>query len=229
MRLKARSERKLLLKKRKQRGDWAEHKTKAIKAFFRTQHNNIILAALFSTFKMEVIVHGLWNRRCADDRSGGISLTDTCVQTIKAYRKKGGKLDIELLIEEVRITALQRIDEADFALMQLERTLVEKGVDTGWSLQDVISRTSFWHPFEAHRLKRIRKSFDALADAIYSAIDDVASLVRCRNQTSQMGSAVVESAYAKHMLHEQVVHAKSVKEAINLLRGELLRNKEALM
>ena len=161
--------------------------------------------------------------------AAGISLTDTCVQTIKAYRKKKTTLDIELLIEEVRVTTLHRIDDADFALVQLERTLVEKGVDTGKRLQDVISMTSFWHPFEAHRLKRIRSSFNALADAIYSAIDDIASLLRCRDQTSQMGAAVVESAKAKHAFHAQLLNANSVKEAIGLLRGELLRHKTALM
>jgi hypothetical protein len=36
----------------------------------------------------------------------GISLTDTCVRTVKAYRQKGIELDIERLIEEVRVTAL---------------------------------------------------------------------------------------------------------------------------
>jgi hypothetical protein len=50
--------------------------------------------------------------------AAGISLTDTCVRTVKAYRKKGIHIDIELLIEEVRVTALQRIDEADLALAQ---------------------------------------------------------------------------------------------------------------
>src|SRR5258708_1596582 len=107
--------------------------------------------------------------------AAGISLTDTCVQTVKAYRKKGVHLDIERLIEEVRITALQRIDEADLALAQLERTLVDRGVDTSRPLQQVVAATSFWHPFEAHRLKRIKRSFDTLADATYSATDDIAS------------------------------------------------------
>jgi hypothetical protein len=85
--------------------------------------------------------------------AAGISLTDTCVQTIKKYQKQGNSLDIERLIEEVRITALQRIDEADVALAQLERTLVEKGVRMDRTLQEAISETSFWEPFEAHRLK----------------------------------------------------------------------------
>src|SRR5437016_6379192 len=109
--------------------------------------------------------------------AAGISLTDTVVRTIEAYRTKGIPLDIELLIEEVRITALQRIDEADEALNQLERTLSERGVDPNMTLLDTISATSIWHPFESHRLKRIRRSFNALADAAYGAVDDIASLV----------------------------------------------------
>lgn len=159
--------------------------------------------------------------------AAGISLTDTCVQTIKKYRKKDINLDIELLIEEVRVTALQRIDEADLALAQLERTLEEKKV-TDMTLQEAISRTPFWRPFEAHRLKRIRSSFNALSDAIYSAIDDIASLVRCRDQTSEMGAAVVDSAKTKHELQARLLGAKSVKDAISLLRAELKRNKESL-
>lgn len=161
--------------------------------------------------------------------AASISLTDTCAQTIKAYRKKGVHLDIERLIEEVRITALQRIDEADLALAQLERTLVERGVDTGKTLQEVISATRFWQPFESHRLKRIRRSFNALADATYGATDDIASLVRCREQTSEMGAAVVESAKRKHDLHTHLLNAKSVRDAISLLRAELTAHKKALM
>lgn len=160
--------------------------------------------------------------------AAGISLTDTCVQTVKAYRKKGIHLDIEKLIEEVRITAMQRIDEADLALVQLERTLIEKGVDTTKTLQVAISTTRFWHPFEAHRLKRSRASFNALADATYSATDDIASLVRCRDQTGEMGGAVVDSAKAKHEMHTRLLNAKSVKEAIALLRSELTRHKASL-
>lgn len=160
--------------------------------------------------------------------AAGISLTDTCVRTVKAYRKKGVHLDIERLIEEVRITALQRLDEADLALAQLERTLVEKQVDLDATLQTAISSTPWWRPDETHRMKRIRRSFNALADATYSATDDIASLVRCRDQTAQMGAAVVDSAKAKHELHARLLAAGSVKEAIELLRGELLRHKQAL-
>ncbi len=160
--------------------------------------------------------------------AAGIGLADTVVQTIKAYRKKGVHLDIERLIEEVRITALQRLDEADLALTQLERTLVEKGLDLKMTLQQAIAATPWWRPDEAHRLKRIRQSFNALADATYSATDDIASLVRCRDQTKEMGIAVVDSAKAKHELNSRLLSATSVKAAIDLLRVELVRHKTAL-
>jgi|ERR1035437_4050339 hypothetical protein len=160
--------------------------------------------------------------------AAGISLTDTVVKTAKAYRKKGVDLDIERLIDEVRITALQRIDEADLALTQLERTLVEKGVKPEMTLQQAIAATPWWRADEAHRLKRIRRSFNALADATYSASDDIAALVRCRNQTSEMGAAVVDSAKAKHELNSRLLNAPTVKAAIDMLRGELLKHKLAL-
>jgi hypothetical protein len=147
----------------------------------------------------------------------------------KGISQEGVHIDIERLIEEVRITALQRIDEADLALAQLERTLAEKGVKMDRTLQEAISAKSFFSPFEAHRLKRIRRGFNALADATYSATDDIASLVRCRDETSEMGAAVVESAKAKHELHSRLLGAKSVSEAIGMLRAELTRHKTALM
>jgi hypothetical protein len=160
--------------------------------------------------------------------AAGISLTDTCVKTIEEYRKKKVDIDIERLIEEVRVTALQRIDEADLALVQLERTLAEQGVNIDRTLLEVIRETKFWHPFEAHRLKRIRRSFNALADATYGAIDDIASLVRCRNQTAEMGRAVVDSAGAKQEFQERLRDSKSVRAAIEQLRRELAGQKKAL-
>src|SRR5204862_6792970 len=128
-----------------------------------------------------------------------------------------------LLIEEVRITALQRIDDADESLTQLRRTLSERKVDLNKTLQETIAATSFWRPFEAHRLKRIRRSFNALADAAYSAVDDIASLVRCRDNTQPMGISVVDSAKTKHDLHSRLLHSKSINEAIDLLQDELTR------
>ncbi|HEY8227268.1 MAG TPA: hypothetical protein VIG25_18490 [Pyrinomonadaceae bacterium] len=160
--------------------------------------------------------------------AAGISLTDTVVRTIESYRKKGQHIDIELLIEEVRVTALQRIDDADEALTQLRRTLNERDVDLNKTLHDAIATTSFWRPFESHRLKRIRRSFNALADAAYSSIDDIASLVRCRENTQPMGNAVVESAKSKQDLQLRLLHAKSINDSIDLLQDELTRQKKIL-
>jgi hypothetical protein len=160
--------------------------------------------------------------------AAGISLTDTVVKTVLAYRDKKEEVDIELLIEEVRVTALERIDEADRALAEFERTLLDKGVDLKKTLLEVINSTTWWHPYEKSRLKRFRRSFNALADATYDATDDIAALVRCRDQTKEMGYAVVESASAKHKLHSQLLNAHSAKAAIDLLRSELLRHKKAL-
>jgi hypothetical protein len=160
--------------------------------------------------------------------AAGINLADTCVKIIRAYRKKGAHLDIERLIEEVRITALQRIDDADMALLQLEHTLVERGVDLSRTLLEVIEKTPFWHPYEAHRLKRIRRSFTALSDATYSAIDDIQSLVRCCNQTGEMGRVIVDSVRTKQEFLEKLRKSTSFKHAIDLLRKQLLEQKVAL-
>ena len=160
--------------------------------------------------------------------AAGISLTDTVVKTIASYRKQGMPLDIEQLIEEVRVSALARIDEADRALVQLQRTLREKRIDTSKSLQDVIESTPWWRPDEEYRLKRIRQSFNSLADATYDATDDISALARCRNQMKDMGIAVIESAKAKHALSQHLLLAKSVDAAIELLRAELVRHKHAL-
>ena len=160
--------------------------------------------------------------------AAGISLTDTVVKTIKDHRKKGLDLDIERLIEQVRITALERIDDADRALSHFERLLGEKGVDPKKTLQDAISSTHWWRPDESHRLKQIRRSFNALADATYDACDDIAALLRCRQQTDGMGAAIVDSAKAKHELHSRLLNAKSVKDSIDILRAELKRHNDAL-
>jgi len=160
--------------------------------------------------------------------AAGISLTDTCVQIVKTYRNNKNDLDIELLIEEVRVTTLRRIDDADKALMQLRRTLLDREVSLEKPLLTTIKETPFWRPFEAHRLKNIKAAFDALADATYSATDDIASLIRCRGKPSQVGSAVVESAYRKRDLNSRLLAARSISEAIDLLLDELMSQKEAL-
>lgn len=160
--------------------------------------------------------------------AAGISLTDTVVKTVKSYQNQGTPLDIEQLIEEVRVTALARLDQADRALMLLQRTLREKKVDTTKTLQAVIESTHMWRPDEKYRLNRIRESFNALADATYDATDDISALARCRNQTKELGVAVVESAKAKHELNRRLHAAQSVDASIELLRTELARHKQAL-
>jgi len=160
--------------------------------------------------------------------TGGIKITETVVETINRYRKSKLDYDLELLLEEVRVTALRRIDEADLALTQFERTIVEKKVDIDQRLRDVIAKTPFWQPFEQHRLSQIQKQFNQFSDRIYGAVDDIAALVRCRQETGEMGAAIVASAEMKHDLHAKVLGAKSLREAIELLRAQLKRHKAAL-
>ena len=160
--------------------------------------------------------------------AAGIDLTNTIVETIKRYRGKGKDPDLELLIEEVRLTALKRIDEADTALAQFERMLIDTKVDLNKRIVDVVAATPFWRPFEQHRLNQIHKSLNAFSDSVYSAGDDIAALVRCQGQTEAMGAAIVESAKRKHALHEGLLYAKSLKHAIEILREELVRHKAAL-
>ena len=160
--------------------------------------------------------------------AAGIDLTNTIVETIKRYRGKEKDPDLEMLIEEVRLTALKRIDEADAALAKFERMLVETKVDLNKHITDVIAETPFWRPFEQHRLSQIRKGFNAFSDSVYSAGDDIAALLRCRGKTEGMGAAIVESAKHKHALHEHLLYAKSMKQAIDILREELVRHKAAL-
>lgn len=160
--------------------------------------------------------------------TAGINLTDTVIQVVKRYRKSETDVDIRQLLEEVRSTAIKRIDEADLALAQLERMLVEKNINLGKRLSDVIAEIPFWHPFEQRRLNQIRKRFNELSDSIYSATDDIAALVRCGQRTAEMNEAVAESVTHKHNLHLRVLNAGSIGEAIYLLRDQLKQHKEAL-
>lgn len=161
--------------------------------------------------------------------AAGISLTDTVVKTVQSYRDRGDDPDLELLIEEVRITALSRIDDADNALATLERTLREKNVDLSKPMREVISSTPWWYPFEQYRLRRINRSFNMLSDATCNAVDDISALLRCRDQTRDMGNAVVESAAAKEELRQRLMNADSFEISIKILREELVRHKSLLM
>lgn len=160
--------------------------------------------------------------------AAGISLTDTIVSTIKKYRKRQLDYDFGQLIIAVQATTLKRIDEADLALTQFERMLVEKKVDLNLRLEDVVSNTPFWKPFEQHRMNQIQKRFNEFSDSIYSVGDDIAALARCRDQTYEMGSSVVETLSAKQSLHHSLLNAQSVKHSISILRNRLNDFKKAL-
>jgi hypothetical protein len=158
---------------------------------------------------------------------GAVKLTDTIVAIVREHRKNKQPIDLEQLLQEVRATALGRINEADLALTRFERTLIEKNVDIDRRLVDIISDTPFWQAFEQHRLTQIQKTFNAMSDALYSAGDDIAALVRCRGETGAMGAAIVGSAHAKHELSEKVLYSP-LGEAIKLLRQRLVEHKAAL-
>jgi hypothetical protein len=160
--------------------------------------------------------------------AGGIKLTDTIVEIVKRYRKTDKDPDLELLIEEIRLTALRRIDEADLALAQFERTLIDAKVNIDKRLQDVIAETPFWRPFQQHRLSQFQKQFNHFSDSVYCAVDDIAALLRCQGKTAEMGKAVVQSTAHKHEMYSRLLHAKSLKESIDLLRAELARHKREL-
>jgi hypothetical protein len=160
--------------------------------------------------------------------AAGISLADTVVEIIKRYRSREIDADLEILIEEIRIEALKRINEQDLALSQFERMLVEKHIDIGRRISDVIAATPFWQPFEQRRLSQVRKRFNEFADSIYSAGDDIAALARCRGETEAMGMGVVESAREKHRLNSELLGADSLHDAIKILRKQLAKYKATL-
>ena len=160
--------------------------------------------------------------------AAGISLADTIVETINKYRAKKLDYDFEKLISEARVTLLGKIDDADLALTQFERLVASNGINVGMRLSDVVAKTPFWKPFEQHRLSQIQKQFFAFSDSVYSTGDDIAALARCRQQISEMGISVVASIDAKHKLHSDLLNAKSLTEAIEILRRRLRYYKDSL-
>ena len=160
--------------------------------------------------------------------TGAISLGDTLVETIKKYKHEKKDYDLELLIEEVRITALRRIKDADNALDQFADMLKRRKIDSSKSIQEVIDETPFWKPFEQFRLGQIRRNFGEFQRNIAAATDDIASLVRCRDQVGNMGAAVSRTVKSKRLFRERVSNANSLDEAIGLLRQELDRQRIAL-
>jgi hypothetical protein len=153
----------------------------------------------------------------------------TIVETINAIKRKNPDKDIEQLIREAETSLVRRLAEAELALAQFERTLVEKGVNLDKPLGQVIAETAWWEPFEAYRMKNIRGEFHSLEDTAYNSVDDVAALLRCKGKTALMGEAVVQTAEAKHKFHKSMLEAPSVKAAIEILRKQFAEQRAALL
>lgn len=160
--------------------------------------------------------------------TGGMRITTTLVKTIERYKKEKKDYDLDMLIEEVRVTALGRIDDLDLALGKFEMMMREQKVDLDRNITDIMAEIPFWKPFQQHRLSQIHKTFSHFIDSIYSACDDIAALVRCQGRMQEMGIAVVESARAKHELLEKILDADSLKTSLDILRGQLTAHKVAL-
>lgn len=160
--------------------------------------------------------------------TAGLKITETLVEIIKKHRGRKNEPDFERLLVEVKSTALSRITDADLALTQFERTLVEKDVNINRRLSDVIRNVSIWRPFEQHRLTQVQRRFNEFADNVYLAIGDIAALARCRGQTTDLGIAVVESIEAKHEFQRGLLSAHSLQEQITLLRNKLAQLKVEL-
>ena len=160
--------------------------------------------------------------------AASISLTQTFVEVVRKYRKDSD-FDIELLIEQVRVEALKRIDQADSALAEFEELLEQKGVNPDKNLNQIIKETPFWNATEQWRLRKIRKSIQALSESVYDASDDISALVRCKQKTEKYGEAVIETGPRKHEFHQMMLNAPTLKQKIKILRNEMLRQKNLLM
>jgi len=87
--------------------------------------------------------------------------------------------------------------------MELEDALAGQIVDTSRTLDQVVAETPFWRPFQADSPNSIRRSFNACTDATYDTTDDIASLVRCRDQMGKMRGAIAESRKIKYRLQDR--------------------------
>src|SRR5262249_38366609 len=108
--------------------------------------------------------------------AAGLKLTNTLIEIAKEYREKGKDIDITQLLDEVRHATRESLRDADLALIGLERTLEELGINPNKTIEELLKEKSRVHPFQRHRLKAIRRSFNALADASYEAADDIEAL-----------------------------------------------------
>lgn len=116
---------------------------------------------------------------------------------------------------------MRRINAADGALAAFENLIHEKSVDIDVSIIEAIESTGMWDWRQRHVLKAINRQFGEFHKSVYDAIDDVAALVQCKGQTHIFGPAVVESARRKAHFQEHFLAARTLREKINILRGEL--------
>jgi hypothetical protein len=151
--------------------------------------------------------------------ASAISLGDTLVKVVKANSQKPGQ--IYALLAEVRVEAAKRLKDAQEALNQFERTLVEREINLDSRLADVVRRTPFFRPFEAYRLHCAKKALDQMGDCLFRSADDILALLRCSGDVGDAGQAIAQSAEVKNEFHRQFTHAGSVREQIDLVRARL--------
>jgi hypothetical protein len=160
---------------------------------------------------------------------GTVQAADTLSKIVKRYEKKKGNSELAALLVAVKQTAMARIDEADQALTQLERTLRDKHIDMSKPLSESIENIPFWRPFESYQLSQLKKRFDASTDSISSSIDDIAALARCNEDTDDIQNAALESLRAKRDFDQKMLNSKSIAESIDLLRQEITKQKISLI
>lgn len=160
--------------------------------------------------------------------AAGLKLSSTLVEAYMARKKSDGVYDPELFIEEIRVSALQRLEDADVALRKLEPLLVERGINLAETFNEVIDSIPWLRWCESRRLKRIRRRFSSLADAAYESCNDIAAIVKCRDITQPLEEAVATARVSKHRFNSMLLSATSVKDSIAILRAELRRQKELL-
>ena len=160
--------------------------------------------------------------------TGTVKAAETLTTIVKRYQQQKGNAELAALLQAIRQTAVTRVEEADQALTQFERTLKDRGVDTSTSLAEAIDKTPFWQPVEIYQLKQLKKRFDASTDSIGSSIDDIDALVRCQDNTSDMRQALIESLKAKREFEQRMLNSASIKESIEILREEIRKQRLSL-
>lgn len=160
--------------------------------------------------------------------ASGINLCDTLVRIVKSNAKNSKSLEVEALLFEVRAEAVKKINEAQIALNEFERTLTDRGIPLDNSLRDIIRETSFWRPYERFKLSQIKRDLDHFGDCVFRSSDDIAALMRCVGDVEKTGLAVIESSEAKHEFNQRLLYSQSVSETLEILRNKLTEQKTTL-